>query len=216
MRLALRPVSHLCVCVGAGAELTAERIRSLRVKELRHELWARGVECVGCAQKEDLVARLIEVKHQPILHTGTQTDSANQPKPASAASAASQQKKEKAQAEAAAEAAADAEGLDIDEILRNAKGKDGKPQKDSGKEQAKGKASVSDQEKRAGTGSDKQTCRLCSPLCGVVLCCMHRAVGRRSKGFGLKRRVSCAALRRPPNFRAVCSPNRSRRIWALS
>jgi len=47
--------------------LTEEAIRRMRIKDLRRALWERGVECLGCTQKEDLLNRLLENKDLPVI-----------------------------------------------------------------------------------------------------------------------------------------------------
>lgn len=54
-------------CSAEGEEEAAPDYSKMRVKELRKMLEERGVECKGCAEKADLVARVKETAHLPIV-----------------------------------------------------------------------------------------------------------------------------------------------------
>jgi len=47
--------------------LERAELAKLKVKQLHEMLRARGQKCEGCAEKEDLVARVLEVQHLPTL-----------------------------------------------------------------------------------------------------------------------------------------------------
>merc|ERR1712054_651242 len=52
----------------------------MRVKQLKNLLRERGVECAGCAEKDDLVKRVVETIHMPVVHgEAPQTEEAAQP-----------------------------------------------------------------------------------------------------------------------------------------
>jgi len=65
--MALRGVAFFGVLLIAKicSETDAPDLSKLRVKELRTMLAERGVECVGCAEKEHLVQRVRETMHLP-------------------------------------------------------------------------------------------------------------------------------------------------------
>ena len=53
-----------------GAELMSESdAKKLPIKKLRSLLSDRGLECKGCAEKEDFVRMFVQNQHLPILET---------------------------------------------------------------------------------------------------------------------------------------------------
>eukprot|EP00270_Netrium_digitus_P006793 TRINITY_DN1956_c0_g2_i2.p1 TRINITY_DN1956_c0_g2~~TRINITY_DN1956_c0_g2_i2.p1 ORF type:complete len:169 (+),score=67.68 TRINITY_DN1956_c0_g2_i2:320-826(+) len=51
----------------AANEVEVKDYSKLRIKELKNMLEERGVECVGCVEKEHLVAKVKETAHLPVL-----------------------------------------------------------------------------------------------------------------------------------------------------
>ena len=58
-----------CAALACAALVLAEDkpIEKMRVKELRAALADRGVECVGCSEKDHFVERLREVIDMPVV-----------------------------------------------------------------------------------------------------------------------------------------------------
>jgi len=44
-----------------------DQLKKMKGKELQALLWERGQECVGCAEKEDFVERVLEVQDMPVI-----------------------------------------------------------------------------------------------------------------------------------------------------
>ena len=51
----------------AAAVLEIEDVKKLRVKEIRKLLAARGQACTGCVEKDEFVAKFMEVQSMPVL-----------------------------------------------------------------------------------------------------------------------------------------------------
>jgi len=49
------------------APLTAVEIKKLKIKDIRKRLEARGQKCSGCVEKDEYVAKYLEVQHMPLV-----------------------------------------------------------------------------------------------------------------------------------------------------
>ena len=63
-------ISSVILTKGEGsAELSLEEVKKLRVKDLRKGLAARGQACSGCVEKDEFVAKFMEVQSMPIIES---------------------------------------------------------------------------------------------------------------------------------------------------
>ena len=69
-----------------GGSAAPPEFERLRAKELRHLLWERGVECPGCTEKQELVAKVRESYDLPVSDTAVRATGADRDQDTSYAS----------------------------------------------------------------------------------------------------------------------------------